>query len=89
MLDQNIKVSLKLCGFRSVCSRPSPPGERKILLATNIAETSITIDDVTIVVDTGMHKIMTYDALNKLSQLTPAWCAYLACLNRSRAASCL
>jgi hypothetical protein len=56
---------------------PAPPGQRKILLATNIAETSITIDDVTMVVDTGMHKLMTYDALNKLSQLIPTWYAPL------------
>lgn len=35
-----------------------PPGTRKIVLATNIAETGITIPDVTCVVDTGKHKEM-------------------------------
>lgn len=35
-----------------------PPGIRKIVLATNIAETGITIPDVTCVVDTGKHKEM-------------------------------
>jgi HrpA-like RNA helicase len=34
----------------------------KIILATNIAETSLTIDDVTHVVDTGYVKVLTYDA---------------------------
>lgn len=36
------------------------PGVRKIVLATNIAETGITIPDVTCVVDTGKHKEMRY-----------------------------
>lgn len=35
-----------------------PPGTRKIVLATNIAETGITIPDVTCVVDAGKHREM-------------------------------
>jgi HrpA-like RNA helicase len=58
---------------QSVFGRP-PAGQRKILLSTNIAETSITIDDVTTVVDCGLHKITTYDALNKIRMLQPSWC---------------
>jgi len=37
-----------------------PPGTRKIVLATNIAETGITIPDVTCVVDTGKHREMRF-----------------------------
>jgi ATP-dependent RNA helicase DHX29 len=37
-----------------------PEGTRKIVLATNIAETGITIPDVTCVIDTGKHREMRY-----------------------------
>jgi hypothetical protein len=40
-----------------VFERP-PPGVLKVVVATNVAETSLTIDDVTVVVDTGRHKEM-------------------------------
>lgn len=46
---------------------------RKIVLATNIAESSITIDDVVYVIDCGKAKESSYDALNKLACLLPSW----------------
>lgn len=63
---------------QAIFDRP-PPGKRKILLSTQIAETSITIEDVTVVVDCGLIKIQTYDALNKVRMLAPTWCAGPLC----------
>lgn len=40
---------------------PTPPGSRKVILATNIAETSITIDGIYYVVDPGYVKLNAYD----------------------------
>lgn len=44
-----------------------PEGTRKIVLATNIAETGITIPDVTCVLDTGKHKEMRFGLTHSLS----------------------
>lgn len=46
---------------------PSP--EKKIVLATNIAETSLTIDGVTDVIDSGLHKILRYDPEHGIDRL--------------------
>jgi len=40
---------------------PAPPGRRKIVLATSIAETSITIEGVCIVVDSGLVRVPRYE----------------------------
>ncbi|KAF2001391.1 hypothetical protein P154DRAFT_553670 [Amniculicola lignicola CBS 123094] len=50
-----------------------PPGMRKIVLATNIAETGVTIPDITCVIDTGKHKEMRFDERRQLSRLTQSF----------------
>ncbi|OEH79715.1 hypothetical protein cyc_01803 [Cyclospora cayetanensis] len=46
-----------------------PAGWRKVVVATNIAETSITISDVGYVVDCGTHKMLRYDPSRRSSKL--------------------
>ncbi|KAG2537593.1 hypothetical protein PVAP13_9NG309500 [Panicum virgatum] len=64
--------SMPTVNQREIFDRP-PVDMRKIVLATNIAESSITIDDVVYVIDCGKAKETSYDALNKLACLLPSW----------------
>nr|XP_018686326.1 PREDICTED: DExH-box ATP-dependent RNA helicase DExH1 isoform X3 [Musa acuminata subsp. malaccensis] len=64
--------SMPTVNQREIFDRP-PSNMRKIVLATNIAESSITIDDVVYVIDCGKAKETSYDALNKLACLLPSW----------------
>ncbi|HTN63002.1 MAG TPA: DEAD/DEAH box helicase, partial [Devosia sp.] len=49
--------------------RPAEPDRRKIVLATSIAETSLTIDGVRIVVDSGFRRIPAYEPATGLTSL--------------------
>lgn len=57
---------------RKVFDKPAK-GVRKIVIATNIAETSITIDDVVFVIDCGKIKMKSYDVENNIESLKPEW----------------
>ncbi|XP_021919512.1 ATP-dependent RNA helicase DHX36-like isoform X2 [Zootermopsis nevadensis] len=57
---------------KSVFDQP-PKGVRKIIIATNLAETSITIDDVVYVIDCGKIKLKNFDVENNISTLKEEW----------------
>jgi ATP-dependent helicase HrpB len=50
-------------------SVPQPPGERKIVLATTIAETSLTIDGIGAVIDTGFKRVPRFDPASGMTAL--------------------
>ena len=52
---------------------PPPNGVRRVILATNIAETSVTIPDVVYVIDTAKIKELRFDPDRHISSLVSAW----------------
>ncbi|KAJ2330142.1 hypothetical protein IWW51_000133 [Coemansia sp. RSA 2702] len=55
--------------YQELAFAAAPAGRRKIVLATNVAETGITIPDVTVVVDCGLANQMVYDAQRRIERL--------------------
>ena len=49
--------------------RPAAEGRRKVVLATAIAETSITIDGVRVVIDSGLSRLPKYEPASGLTRL--------------------
>ncbi|MBA3889616.1 MAG: ATP-dependent helicase HrpB, partial [Gemmatimonadaceae bacterium] len=56
-------------GAQDLAIAPSRAGERKIVLATTIAQTSLTIDGVRIVVDSGMQRVPRFSPRTGMSRL--------------------
>ena len=48
---------------------PAPAGQRKVVLATNIAETSLTIEGIRLVVDSAQERVARFDARSGLTRL--------------------
>ena len=61
---------------------PAPKGRRKVIAATNVAETSITIEDIVAVIDTGKVKETSFDAHTNMVKLEEVWASRAACKQR-------
>src|SRR5262245_53351160 len=57
-------------GDQDAALAPGLPGRRKVVLATDIAETSLTVDGVRVVVDAGLARRPVFDAGTGLTRLT-------------------
>ncbi|XP_055546685.1 putative ATP-dependent RNA helicase DHX57 [Wyeomyia smithii] len=62
--------------------RKAPKGKRKIVLSTNIAETSVTIDDCVFVVDCGQMKEKRFDSNRNMESLDVVWVSRANALQR-------
>jgi ATP-dependent helicase HrpB len=72
-LDRNVRV-LPLYGeldgaAQDAALSAAPAGQRKIVLATSIAETSLTIEGISVVVDTGLRRYAEFDPATGMSHL--------------------
>ena len=61
--------NLSLAAQQAAIAPPSGPGQRKVVLATNIAETSLTIEGVDVVVDAGFAREPVFDPGTGMSRL--------------------
>ena len=62
---------------------PTPPGARKVVLATNIAETSLTIDGIVYVIDPGLVKENVYNSRTGMESLVVTPCSRASANQRS------
>jgi ATP-dependent RNA helicase DHX57 len=76
-----LHASLDTREQRRVFTSP-PSGKRKVVVATNVAETSITIDDIVAVIDTGRVKETSFDPQNNMRKLEDTWASLAACKQR-------
>ena len=62
---------------------PPPPGQRLIVVATNVAETSITIPGIKYVVDSGREKRRVYDQATGVSSFAVRWISQASASQRA------
>ena len=61
---------------------PAPDGKKKVIISTNIAETSVTISDITTVIDSGLCKLNFYNPRNFTSSLIESAVSKASCNQR-------
>ena len=61
---------------------PAPGGKRKVIAATNVAETSITIEDIVAVIDCGKVKETSFDPQSNMVKLEEVWASRAASKQR-------
>lgn len=69
--------------LQSKIFEPTPDGARKVVLATNIAETSLTIDGIVYVIDPGFVKENIYNPATGMSKLVAVPCSRASANQRS------
>jgi len=62
---------------------PAQDGHCKLILSTNIAESSITIPDVRIILDSGLQRSVLYDDTRRMSALMRTWCPQSSATQRA------
>ncbi|GAB7230612.1 ATP-dependent helicase HrpB [Vibrio rotiferianus] len=62
---------------------PASSGKRKVVLATNIAETSLTIEGIRLVVDSGLERVARFDLKNGLTRLEQVRVAQSSAIQRA------
>ncbi|MFP1773485.1 ATP-dependent helicase HrpB [Lonsdalea quercina] len=78
LLNERIAADIDLCPLYGALAlaeqqqaiRPAAAGRRKVVLATNIAETSLTIEGIRVVVDSGLERVALFDVKSGLTRLT-------------------
>lgn len=72
-LDPSIQVAPLYGGLprpaQDLAIQPAPPGHRKIVLATAIAETSLTIEGIRVVIDSGEMRVPRFDVRSAMTRL--------------------
>ncbi|WP_102868024.1 ATP-dependent helicase HrpB [Pseudovibrio exalbescens] len=83
LLEKRLPATVTICPLygaldarqQDAAIRPAAAGTRKVVLATSIAQTSLTIEGVRIVVDSGLSRVSQYDPQFGLSRLVTTRCS--------------